>query len=53
VYDGADEVVDPLDLVGDNVEEIFGSYKKLVQLESYRFEHPRAERQRVEAQQQA
>ena len=52
VFSEADEVVDPLDLVGDNVEEIFGSYNQLVQLETYRFEHPRAERERAEAQQQ-
>ena len=36
-----DEQVDPLDLVGDNVEEIFGSYHRLVKLDTYRFEHPR------------
>jgi hypothetical protein len=52
VFSEADQVVDPLDVVGDNVEEIFGSYNQLVQLETYRFEHPRAERERAEAQQQ-
>ena len=41
VFSEADEELDPLDLVGDNVEEIFGSYNKLVKLDSYRFEHPR------------
>ena len=41
VFGEADEELDPLDLVGDNVEEIFGSYNKLVKLETYRFEHPR------------
>ena len=41
VFGEADEVMDPLDLVGDNVEEIFGSYNKLVKLDTYRFEHPR------------
>ena len=41
VFDQSDEVLDPLDFVGDNVEEIFGSYNKLVNLDSYRFEHPR------------
>ena len=40
VFDDADEVLDPLDLVGENVEEIFGSYRKLVEMESFRFEHP-------------
>ncbi len=41
VFSEADEEHDPLDLVGENVEEIFGSYNKLVRLETYRFEHPR------------
>jgi len=41
VFDRDDEQVDPLDLVGDNVEEIFGSYQRLVKLDTYRFEHPR------------
>ncbi len=40
VFDDSDEALDPLDLVGDNVEEIFGSYRKLVAMESFRFEHP-------------
>ena len=53
VFSEVDEIVDPLDLVGDNVEEIFGSYNQLVKLDTYRFEHPRAERERAEAQQQA
>ena len=41
VFDRDDEQVDPLDLVGDNVEEIFGSYQRLVKLDTFRFEHPR------------
>ncbi len=41
VFDQDDGQVDPLDLVGDNVEEIFGSYRKLVKLDTFRFEHPR------------
>ena len=40
VFDDADEVLDPLDLVGENVEEIFGSYRKLVEMDSFRFQHP-------------
>ena len=40
VFNDADEVLDPLDLVGENVEEIFGSYRKLVEMDSFRFEHP-------------
>ena len=41
VFSDADEEHDPLDLVGDNVEEIFGSYDRLIKLETHRFEHPR------------
>ena len=40
VFSDADQELDPLDLVGENVEEIFGSYKRLVKLDTYRFEHP-------------
>jgi len=40
VFGKDDSPVDALDLVGDNVEEIFGSYKKLVQMDEYRYEHP-------------
>ncbi len=41
IFNDTDEELDPLDLVGDNVEEIFGSYNRLVKMEGYRFEHPR------------
>ena len=41
VFSDNDEEHDPLDLVGDNVEEIFGSYHRLVQLDTFRFSHPR------------
>ena len=51
IYGETDEALDPLDLVGDNVEEIFGSYNQLVQMEGYRFEHPRAQRERTAAEQ--
>ena len=40
VFSDTDQELDPLDLVGDNVEDIFGSYSRLVKLEDYRFEHP-------------
>ena len=40
VFDDADEALDPLDVVGENVEEIFGSYRKLVEMDTFRFEHP-------------
>ena len=41
IFSDNDEEHDPLDLVGDNVEEIFGSYHRLVQLDTFRFSHPR------------
>lgn len=40
VFSDADKEFDPLDLVGENVEEVFGSYNRLVKLDTYRFEHP-------------
>ena len=40
IFDSSDVETDPLDYVGDNVEDIFGSYNKLINLEEYRFEHP-------------
>ncbi len=40
VFSDTDQELDPLDLVGSNVEEIFGSYQRLVKLDTYRFEHP-------------
>ena len=40
VFSDTDQELDPLDLVGDNVEEVFGSYNRLVRLDTYRFEHP-------------
>ncbi len=40
VFSDTDQELDPLDLVGDNVEEVFGSYDRLVKLDNYRFEHP-------------
>jgi len=41
VFDELDSANDPLDLVGDNVEELFGSYNRLINLNEFRFEHPR------------
>jgi len=41
VFNDTDVELDPLDLVGDNVEDIFGSYNRLVKMAAYRFEHPR------------
>ena len=40
IFNDDDRELDPLDFVGENVEEVFGSYKRLVKLETFRFEHP-------------
>jgi hypothetical protein len=31
--------------VGENVEEVFGSYQRLLKLGSFRFEHPKQSRE--------
>ncbi len=41
LFDDSDDPVDPLDLVGDNPEERFGSYHRLINMDTYRFQHPR------------
>ena len=41
VYSDTDQELDPLDLVGENVEELFGSYQRLIKLETFRFRHPK------------
>ena len=41
IFDSEDQESAPLDYVGENVEEIFGSYNKLIALEEFRFDHPR------------
>ena len=46
LFSDADEELDPLDLVGENVEELFGSYDRLVKLDTFRFRHPKHSRER-------
>ena len=41
IFDSEDQESAPLDYVGEDVEEIFGSYNKLIGLEEFRFDHPR------------
>jgi 7,8-didemethyl-8-hydroxy-5-deazariboflavin synthase CofH subunit len=41
VFSDTDEELDPLDLVGENVEELFGSYQRLIKLDTFRFRHPK------------
>jgi len=51
VFSEADEELDPLDLVGDNVEELFGSYQLLVQMDTFRYQHPKyQQKDRAESQ---
>lgn len=40
IFDQDEVEHDPLDFVGDNSEEIFGSYKKLITQEEFRYSHP-------------
>ena len=49
MFSDTDEELDPLDLVGENVEELFGSYNMLVQMDKFRFQHPKYSRQAVES----
>jgi len=46
LFDGSDEPVDPLDLLGADVEERFGSYHRLIKIDRFRYRHPRAGRSR-------
>ena len=41
VFDDGDDPVDPLDMMEGNPEERFGSYHRLIKMNSYRFQHPR------------
>ena len=41
LFDEGDDPVDPLDLVDGDPEERFGSYHRLIKLDSYRFQHPK------------
>ena len=41
LFDDRDEPADPLDLVDANVEERFGSYRRLIKMDGFRYRHPR------------
>ena len=45
LFSDSDEELDPLDLVGENVEELFGSYQRLIKLDTFRFRHPKHSRE--------
>ena len=46
LFSDADEELDPLDLVGENVEDLFGSYQRLIKLDTFRFRHPKHSREK-------
>ena len=50
VFDDGDDPVEPLDMVGDDAEERFGSYQRLIEMDGFRFEHPRHAREAREEQ---
>ena len=41
VFADGEDPAEPLDLVGDNPEEQFGSYDRLIKMDTYRFKHPK------------
>lgn len=41
VFDESDDPQEPLDMVGDDSEERFGSYQRLIKMDKYRYEHPK------------
>ena len=45
VFDDGDDPVEPLDLVGDDPEERFGSFQRLIKMDTYRFQHPKHAKQ--------
>ena len=46
--DEADDPVEPLDLVGNDTDERFGSYDRLIKMDTHRFRHPKHARQTTE-----
>ncbi len=41
LFDQDDEPLEPLDLVEGNLEERFGTYHRLIQMQDFRFQHPK------------
>ena len=48
VFDNGDDPADPLDLVEGDPEERFGSYQRLIKMDSFRYQHPRHAREETE-----
>ena len=40
VFDKADDPIDPLDAVEGDLEELFGSYQRLLKAKTFRYKHP-------------
>ena len=45
LFDDGDDPVGPLDMVVENPEELFGSYQRLIKMDSYRYQHPKHAKQ--------
>ena len=41
LFDDTDDPLDPLDLVEGDLDERFGSFHRLIKMDSYRFQHPK------------
>ena len=41
VFNGAPDPIEPLDMVGENPDDKFGSYHRLIKMDDFRFKHPR------------
>ena len=46
LFDDTDDPLDPLDLVEGDLDERFGSFHRLIKMDSYRFQHPKYASQR-------
>ncbi len=49
VFEDGDGQVDPLDLVGEDAEERFGSYRRLIKMDRFRYQHPKYAAEKAEA----
>ncbi len=45
VFEEGDNAIDPLDGVGDDAESRFGSYRRLIKMDQFRFKHPKVAEQ--------
>ena len=45
IFDNNDDVLDPLDMVQERPDERFGSYHRLIKMDSFRYQHPKYNKQ--------